>query len=159
MQSAQHRLRKPEPTPRRQRRTQLVVPQMLKRAGGFNQRRVDTEASDAKESAGIPWELAVVRKAGAIIERHYPGHPFEIRVDAKQGVLMLRLNPLMGLYWHVIHLSTLVGDPSYRAVIRAAGEILERYQMPRAGFSLDHFLAARAQVPPWLLGRHGYVPT
>lgn len=158
MQPAQNRLRQPEPAPKRARRPKLLIPQTLKRAGAFNQRRVQTEASDARDAAGIPWELAVARKAGAVLERHYPGHPFELRVDARQGVLMLRLNPLMGLHWHVIHLSTLAGDPAFCAVIRAAGEILERYQMPRARFSLDHFLAARAEVPPWLLGRRGYVP-
>lgn len=134
------------------------MPQTLKRVGGFTQRLVSTEATSEREAAGIPWELALVRKAGETIERHYPGHPFEIRVDARQGVLMLKLNPLMGLHWHVIHLSTLKGDPSLRAVLRAAGEILERYNMPRAGFSLDHFLAARSQVPPWLIGRRGFVP-
>lgn len=158
MQSAQNRLRKAEPAPKRARRPQLLVPQTMRRTPTYARKRVETEASDAREGAGIPWELAVARKAGAIIDRHYPGHPFELRVDARQGVLMLRLNPLMGLHWHVVHLSTLAGDPGYRAVIRAAGEILERYQMPRSGFSLDHFLAARSQIPPWLLGSRGHVP-
>lgn len=139
---------------RQPRRQKLFVPQTLKRAGGFTERRVSTEG----EAAGIPWELAVARRVGQTLEHHYPGQPFEIRVDAKQGVLMIRLNPMMGLHWHVIHLTTIKSDPALRCVVRAAGEILERYNIPRANFSLDHFLAARESVPPWLLGRHGYVP-
>lgn len=158
MQPAQNRLRKAASAPTRARRPKLVVPQTMKRASYYNNRRIETEAVDSNDARAVPWEVAVAKKAGAILERHYPGQPFELRVDAREGVLRMRLNPFMGLHWHVVHLATLAGDPGFKAVIRAAGEILERYQMPRAGFSLDHFLAARSQIPPWLLGRRGYVP-
>lgn len=158
MSSAQNRLRKPEPAPSRARRSKLVVPQAMKRAAYYSNRRIETEAVDSNDAGSIPWEVAVAKKAGAVLERYYPGQPFELRVDAREGVLRMRLNPFMGLHWHVVHLATLANDPGFKAVIRAAGEILERYQMPRAGFSLDHFLAARSQIPPWLLGRRGFVP-
>ena len=145
---------KPAAQPR-QRRPKLFVPQTMTRGKGFSERKVTTEG----EAQRFPWELALARRVGQTLEFHYPGQPFEIRVDAKQGVLMIRLNPFMGNYWHVIHLTTIKSDPGLRCVIRAAGEILERYNIPRARFSLDHFLQAREQIPPWLLGRHGYVPT
>ena len=41
----------------------------------------------------------------------------------------------------------MAADPGLRAVVRAGGEILERHDVPRAGFSIDAFLRARDANP------------
>ena len=47
----------------------------------------------------------------------------------------------------VLHISRLKVDPGLKAVVRAGGELLEKYNVPRHGFAIDHFLHAREKGP------------
>jgi hypothetical protein len=104
-------------------------------------------------------DLALVRAVAAIVESHYGGHPWRIEASHAQGIVKIQLPVLMGpTNWYVIHISSLKGEDGRRKIVRACGEILERYRIPRHSFSLDHFLAARNAIP--LQRRaHGLLPT
>lgn len=148
-----------KPAARSRRKLILPTPQTLKRVHGYNQRTVTTEASDDAEARRVNYERSMAIAISDVIQQHYPGHRFVVKVDARNQYAAIQLAPFMGNYWMKIGLPYLHSDPGMKRVIRAAGEILERYQIPRAGFSLDHFLAARATIPKFLLGRGGYVPS
>lgn len=96
--------------------------------------------------------LAVADK----LERHYPGHPWLIEASHKQGVVMISIPIFMG--WkrkYVIHISALKSDPGMRHVVRAGGEILERFKMPRQAFSDTDYVNALNAMPSFARGRHG----
>lgn len=134
------------------------MPQQLKRVHGYHNRRVSVESSDEADARRVAWERSMASRISDVIQLHYPGQQFVVKVDARQRYAAIQLIPFMGNWWMKMGLDRLTSDPSLRLVVRYAGEILERYGIPRAGFSIDHFVSARAKVPSIFLGRGGYVP-
>jgi hypothetical protein len=129
----------------------LTIPNIMARKIGFKQRDVRYERPG---EAGIDHDphaiadMALAKKVGDALQRHYPDHPWMVEVNHAQGVIMISLPIVMAQNKKfVIHVSSLLADPGLRSVMRAGGEILERYKVPRAGFSLDRFLEARAANP------------
>lgn len=78
-------------------------------------------------------DFAMTKAIGEVLARHYPRIPWGVRVDSAQGVAMIQVAHLMGATGHyVIHLSKLAVDPGFKSVIRAGGEILERFGISRS---------------------------
>ena len=93
-------------------------------------------------------DLTLTTQIAAVLERHYPAHPWMVEVTHAQGVAMICLPILMKRNQKfVLKIAGLKCDPGLRAVVRAGGEILERYNVPRHGFSLTSFLEAREKGP------------
>lgn len=133
------------------RTSRLRVPehQIMRRVHGFNHKKVSYEApSDGGPDKHAASDLAITRRIAMKLDQHYPCHPWMVRVDGAQGVAMISLPIIMQRNQsYVLHLSTIAADPGLRCVVRAGGEILERYNVPRAGFQIDHFLRARNANP------------
>ena len=103
-------------------------------------------------------DLAMSKQLAELKEECYPGHPFEFEVDTSQGVILISLPALMGpINRYVVHIRDLYGDPKMTAVKRGCGEILERYRLPRTGYSRDDFAAA-VTARPVVFRRHEDVP-
>lgn len=93
-------------------------------------------------------DLAMTLRISETLERHYPAHPWMVTVSHAQGIAQIKLPLVMKRNQaYILHLDKLAVDPGLRKVVRAGGEILERYNMPRAGFSLTPFLEAREKGP------------
>lgn len=89
-------------------------------------------------------ELALTMAVAEKLEAHYPAHPWMVKVDMRQGVVQISLPLVMPkTEVFVLHIDRLKTDPNLHAVMRAGGTILEKYNIPRSGFRLDTFLAAR----------------
>jgi len=122
--------------------------QIMKRSHGFTRKQVRHEYSGQGRDPNAAADLAIVKKLAAKLEQHYPCHPWLVEADSAQGVAFISLPIIMKRNQrYCLHLSTIAMDPGLRCVVRAGGEILERYNVPRAGFQIDHFLAARAANP------------
>lgn len=95
----------------------------------------------------------------SVLEAHYPGHPWRVKIDWKGGIVGIQIKPFMGVkHWYVIYISTLKEyERGKRAIIRGGGDILERYMLPRNAFDRDHFLTA-LQAFPAHRKFHGFVP-
>lgn len=102
----------------------------------------ETDEADPHMAA----DLLMTGRVADVLQRHYPGHPWMIEVSHKQGVVMISIPLFMKRKKWVIHIQTLKTDPMLRTVMRAGGAILERYNVPRNGFGLDHFLGALQDV-------------
>jgi len=89
---------------------------------------------------------ALARKIWAVLQYHYPGHPWGVAVQHSQGVAMVQIPPYVN-WSFVIHLNTLNGDPGMKSVVRAGGEMLERYSIPRSGFKIENFITAMDALP------------
>jgi hypothetical protein len=92
-------------------------------------------------------DLMLAERIARHIERHYPGHLFEVLVEHATGTVQIR-HPLMGsLNCFVCHTSQLDGDTRLHQITIACGEVLERYKIGRAGFAHDDVSAAMLSKP------------
>jgi hypothetical protein len=80
------------------------------------------------------FDLAGARDMWRVLESHYPGHPWETEIDSRGRMAYVSIPSITGRWKYRIHLSALKSDPGLRIVIKAGGEILERWGIPRAGF-------------------------
>lgn len=122
---------------------------ITRKVTGFHEKRVRYDRpGDGSHDPHAASDLAITKRIAAVLETHYPSHPWMVRVDGAQGIAMISLPIIMKRNQSfVLHLDRLAVDPGMKSVIRAGGEILERYNVPRSGFRLDHFLHARAANP------------
>jgi hypothetical protein len=94
-----------------------------------------------------------------VLHAHYPGQPWKVVADNDGKIVKFQIPVLMGVTnWYVISFDTLKQhDRAIATIVKFGGEILERYQIPRSRFSLDHFLTAKALIPPQRKF-HGFLP-
>lgn len=113
------------------------------------QRRGFTAKSlDIENDEHVAADVALTARIAEVLERHYPSHPWMVEVSHAKGCAFISLPIIMKRNQkYVLHISALKADPGLRAVMRAAGEILERHNVPRSGFSLTPFLEARQAGP------------
>lgn len=122
------------------------------------------EAHDLGDGDGInphqAMEMAVAEWTGRLLERNYPGHPWyvETKIGPKGGLIQIQLRGLMPQdWWYNVTVNDALHDPGGRkTVLKGAGELLERYQIPRAKFSADDFVAALNKAP--IIGRGHLAP-
>jgi hypothetical protein len=111
---------------------------------GFNGRSMHHETYSVDAPENYARELALTLAVSETLERHYPSHPWMVKVDTRQGIVQIALPLVMpkNQYW-VLHIDKLAMDPNMDSVMRAGGAILEKHGIPRSGFRLDRFLEAR----------------
>lgn len=84
---------------------------------------------------------------GQDLTKHYPGHPWMVGVNTEAGTVVIDLGydkPLhLARMAYMIHIPTLKSQGGFKHVMRAGGEILERFGVPR-GTATDN-TAAYAQ--------------
>ncbi len=71
------------------------------------------------------------------LHKHYPGHVWAVTCEGKQGMATIRNLALSATYGYYIRLAELNGDSHMRMVIRAGGEILERFRQRRGAMNAD----------------------
>lgn len=90
------------------------------------------------------FDLWRARRAMSLLLTTYPGYPWCVEHDTKQGICKISIPILMGICnWYVLNLGTHCAMSTHD-VVTAGGEILERYRCPRTGFNIAAFLEARA---------------
>lgn len=125
----------------------------------FETRREVMLMSDDNETETTPEELHREKVLCACVmetlQRFFPGHPWMVRCagggEAPNGrkkakAIEIKIPILMGNKSYVIPVPMLcvTENQSSRLIMRAGGEILERFNIPRAAFTTDPFLMARA---------------
>lgn len=89
----------------------------------------------------------LVREIWAVLQSHYPGQPWHVAASHGTGMAQIFL-PSFTTWSFNIRLRDLAGDPGMRVVVKGAGELLERYRLPRAGFDVAHYIAAQKRFQP-----------
>lgn len=140
--------RKPATQPLQAARGQGLATIQSRKVNGFNAQKIAYEPPAEAIDPYLTADVTLTKRIADCLNHHYPAHPWLVQVTHAQGVAMIKLPLIMPKNDHwVIKISTINVDPSLKCVMRAAGEILERYNMPRHGFSLDKFLVAREAGP------------
>lgn len=97
------------------------------------------------------------RRVGRKLMETYPGHPWGVASEIEHGIVKVMLQGFP--QWPmVIHVATLKSDPGMKSVVRWAGELLERLNLPRKGFSLTDWRSAEA-ARTWVFNRNKKAPT
>lgn len=86
-------------------------------------------------------DAAVCRQVGEDLTRYYPGHNWMVGCNHDAGTVVIDLpyaKPLnMQNYAYVLYLTTILGADGRAAVMRAGGELLERFGLARRGAKDD----------------------
>ena len=112
--------------------------------------RQGIDGDHARHNAAADQSLA--NKIYALLNRHYSGHFWRVEVSNAQGIATIRLMGLSDVP-HVLKIEELKLLSAERDVIRAGGELLERFRMPRSGFTEAHYQSAVKQFKPHLTRR------
>lgn len=86
----------------------------------------DVQISAAGELA----EIEESKRIAEMLHRHYPGHAWGVRCTG--GVAIVQNMALSGKWGFVLHSDKLQGPDAEKRVMRAGGELLERYRISRA---------------------------
>lgn len=95
-------------------------------------------------------EYDIARRMAEVLHTHYPGHLWGVSADVETGIAKVFNMRLSGQWGFIIKLSTLLHDPDLKSVVRAGGELLERYRLRRGRFD-D---AAYNDLPTDFSGNH-----
>jgi len=106
---------------------------------------------DLSEDPFAKAKMATAKWTGELLNREYPGHAWlvEVVMYANGGIIKIRLNGIMPPNrWYVVKLHDVISDVGgKRTVLKGAGELLERYQIRRGAFNLDHWRNALEAMP------------
>eukprot|EP01030_Chromulinospumella_sphaerica_P021264 gene21264-21194_t len=99
---------------------------------------------------------ALCKLIGEKLNNEFPGHPWVVRSEIEHGIVKIEMQGFA--QWPMtIKVANLKGDSSMALVKRYAGELLERLNLPRAGFSLDDWRSA-VHKRPWHFFRNAQAP-
>jgi hypothetical protein len=99
---------------------------------------------DGSNDPDAAWDTKAAAMIGEVLHSHYRGHDWMAFVERKQGVARIWINGLMSQnYPYVVKLDTFAEGPD--AVIRAGGELLERFNIPRSGVDFGLIAQIKAQ--------------
>ena len=86
------------------------------------------------------WDLMVAKAITRVLLSQYRGHFWVVECNRKQGIAWISIPLLLGEWKHVFRLSE---DITPADIIRAGGEILERFNIPRSNLDVASFIAAK----------------
>ena len=84
--------------------------------------------------------VLLVKQAADLLEKQYPGWAWAITPDEAGGVINLHSFMLSGTWGYTLCIGGLQADPQLRKVVKAGGELLERFGMPPGPFNRDRWL-------------------
>lgn len=78
--------------------------------------------------------MILVKNVAETLLRHYPGHLWAVNINEEGGVITVMNLALSGNWGFLLKLSTVQNDPDLKSVMRAGGELLERYRLRRGRY-------------------------
>ena len=95
---------------------------------------LEANALDAR-----PATIVLLKDCADYLEKHYPGWLWAISPDERGGVFNLFSMRLSGRWGYTFKTETLQHDPSHKALLRGAGELLERFGCRAGPYNHDHW--------------------
>lgn len=78
--------------------------------------------------------MMLVKRTADELQRHYPGHLWAVNINEEGGVMTVMNLALSGKWGFLLKLKTVQEDPDLKSVMRAGGELLERYRLRRGRY-------------------------
>ena len=94
-------------------------------------------------------DAAWTKKVQRFLVENYGEHHFCADIDSRQGVIKLYIPELMGaINGFILHMYRMKNESDFdRELHRGCGQTLERFNIPRAGFSRADFFTALTKRP------------
>jgi hypothetical protein len=80
-------------------------------------------------------EQGMANVMATVLNKAYPGHLWAVNVDIAGGVVHIRNLFLSGRWGFVVKLADVQDDVENKQLMRAAGELLERYRLRRGAMN------------------------
>lgn len=92
--------------------------------------------------------VLLLKQVGDLLEKTYPGWLWKLSGDGRNGVIRILSGRLHPNYGVTLHIDKIHNDPRLALVREYAGQLLERFGMPRRPFWLaaPEYRAARRNV-------------
>lgn len=88
---------------------------------------------------------AVADYVGPLLANEYPGYRWRVEPDIHNGIVNIRCEHASGIYGYTLKPHLYYSETQWRAaVIKAGGEILERFHLSRKGLSESNYQDAMA---------------
>ena len=100
-------------------------------------------------------DIDTARSVAEVLHRHYPGHLWAVHASADTGIVTIQNLRLSGRWGFVIRLQELNRDRTLRMVVRAGGELLERWRLSRGQFRENEIEDRPVNVRGELIGDTG----
>lgn len=98
-------------------------------------------------------DLVMAKQMADALHKHYPGHLWAVTCDGSKGIATIRSLDLSGNYGYVLKLSDGYSASQFdQRVMRAGGEILERFKMARGRFDPDKYMEIQQTPTGQLVG-------
>jgi hypothetical protein len=95
-------------------------------------------------------ELVLAKQMADTLHKHYPDHAWAVHVDLRNGMADVRNLGLSGNWGFRLHIPTIYSASEFdHRVMRAGGELLERYRVRRGALRPDDIAA----IPKDFAGR------
>lgn len=101
----------------------------------------EVDHPDKIQARGLLVNLA--RDGMALLHKHYPGWQWAIQINQFGGMMNVFNLHLHDTWGYAIRIIEAERDPSRNIFVKAGGEILERFKMPRAGISMSRLMAMK----------------
>ena len=89
-------------------------------------------------------DMILAKEIADTLTQHYGGWAWAVHVDGKNGVASIRNVQLSGTWGYVLKLVNMYSASDFRKdVVRAGGEILERFGVIRGAFNEGKYLQLR----------------
>lgn len=91
---------------------------------------------------GLAADEMLARRCLEVLDRHYSGHKWGVEAKSEQGVVIVRNYDLSGRWGFLLKLHGFNGlymDPNLDSVMRAGGELLERYRVIRGRYKPENY--------------------
>jgi hypothetical protein len=124
----------------------LSTPTVLKRNWQKSKLRYMDMGFEGKPSRFAHLEKHIGGVALAALEKEYPGHAWNAKVNCEGGILEVKLISFSD-WSEVVHIRGRSEDEIRADVVDAGGNWLERYGFPRRGLDVDDY---KKQMSIWL---------
>ena len=84
--------------------------------------------------------MLLVKRVAETLHKHYPGHLWAVNIDEEGGVVTVMNLALSGKWGFLLKLRVVQEDPDLKCVMRAGGELLERYRLRRGSYQQGSLL-------------------
>lgn len=85
-------------------------------------------------------DMDMANRIGECLNKHYPGYMWGVGVHSETGMIYVQNFSLSGEWGFNLHYSVVQEDVELKIIMRAGGEILERYRLSRGRLKDPHAL-------------------
>lgn len=99
------------------------------------------EILDPKEFKNHSSLVTCAAEGGKALQKHYPGWAWAIQINQFGRMINVYNHALHKGWGYAIRADEIEHGNAYRAFVRAGGEILERFGLPRCPFNMESYMA------------------